>query len=109
MLKRPSIKSPCVADRYAGPGERIAEFSAPNGKGGLISIRQINGGDGVLVSVYRTDPGVAVAGVSELRAALGNALGLLTSYGAAVEIAKSGTPEHKAALAYARRVNEARA
>lgn len=59
-MPRPSIKSPCVADHYADKScERIAEFSAPNGKGGLISIRQHDDGS-VSVSVYRIDPGVMV-------------------------------------------------
>ncbi len=59
-MKRPSIKSPCVADRYADKTcERIAEFSAPNGKGGLIAVRQHPDG-AVTVAVYRLDPGVTV-------------------------------------------------
>lgn len=59
-MARPSIKSPCVADHYADKHcERIAEFSAPNGKGGLIRIRQNDDGT-VLVSLYRLDPGVIV-------------------------------------------------
>jgi hypothetical protein len=59
-MKRPSIKSPCVADRYADPNrERIAEFLAPNGKGGLIRVHQCDNGN-VTVEVYRCDEGVTV-------------------------------------------------
>lgn len=57
MAKRPSIKTPCVADRYSGPHERIAEFSASNGKGGLISIQERHDGR-VVVDLYRCDQGV---------------------------------------------------
>lgn len=38
MKRRPSITTPCVADRYAGPQERIAEVSLPDGRGCLISV-----------------------------------------------------------------------
>lgn len=59
-MKRPSIKTPCVADRYADKrAERIAEFSTPSGKGGLIRVRQNDDGS-VLVSLYRLDPGIIV-------------------------------------------------
>lgn len=55
MTKRPSIKSPCVADRYAMTGERIAEFRI--GKiGGLISLRETLIG-GARLEVYRVDGG----------------------------------------------------
>lgn len=65
-MGRPSIKSPCVADRYADQSrERIAEFSTPSGKGGLISIIENDNGE-VLVSVYRCDPGVTVRAEPEL-------------------------------------------
>jgi hypothetical protein len=60
MPRRPSINLKCVADSYAEKSrERIAEFSAPNGKGGLICIRQNDDGT-VTVSVYRLDAGVEV-------------------------------------------------
>ena len=59
MTKRPTIKSPCVADRHHADGERIAEFSAPNGKGGLISLRQMDDGQ-LVISLYRLDAGVIV-------------------------------------------------
>jgi hypothetical protein len=61
MTKRPTITTPCVADRYHATGERIAEFSTPSGKGGLISIREDETGQ-VIVNVYRTDAGVIVKG-----------------------------------------------
>lgn len=64
MARRPSIKSPCNADRHHGPGERIAEFSAPNGKGGLIGVRQHDNG-AVTVNVYRCDDGVIVYGPAD--------------------------------------------
>ncbi len=58
-MKRPTIKSPCVADRYCDRTERIAEFNTPSGKGGLFRVRQ--SGDGkVIAEVYRTDPEIIV-------------------------------------------------
>lgn len=63
---RPSIKSPCVADQYHAPDERIAEFHFPRtGKGGLISLREIYNPkrgtyDSAVVEVYRQDEGVHV-------------------------------------------------
>ncbi|MES2295377.1 MAG: hypothetical protein V4527_18925 [Pseudomonadota bacterium] len=60
-MSRPSIKTRCVADTYADKTrERIAEFSAPNGKGGLISVRQNDDGT-VTVKLYRLDDGVGIA------------------------------------------------
>lgn len=62
MAKRPSIKSPCVADHYHAPGERIAEIS---GAGGvcLLSVREYTRGDGrpgLRVEVYAADETVMV-------------------------------------------------
>lgn len=58
MKQRPTVKTRCVADHYHGPGERIVEFSSPNG-GGLISFFMRE--DGVLsVDLYRLDPTVVV-------------------------------------------------
>ncbi|MER9768922.1 hypothetical protein NKJ09_22990 [Mesorhizobium sp. M0189] len=52
-----------MADGYADKSrERIAEFAAPNGKGGLISIKQHDDGN-VTVVLYRLDPGVIVQAV----------------------------------------------
>lgn len=59
--RRPTINTRCVADRYSGPCERIAEFTTPSGKGGLISIRERDDGR-VIVCVYRVDSGVTVEG-----------------------------------------------
>lgn len=42
-MKRPSIKSPCVADNYAGVGERIAEVMFPDGTSCLIYLRALMG------------------------------------------------------------------
>lgn len=58
-MRRPSIKSPCVADCYHAPNERIAEFSTANGEGGLISIRQLDNGI-TLVELYNVSKGVLI-------------------------------------------------
>lgn len=65
-MKRPSIKSPCVADRYHGTGTRIAEFSTPSGKGGLISVHENENGRAV-VDVYRVDEGVEITTATTTR------------------------------------------
>jgi hypothetical protein len=57
-LKRPQIKTPCVADRHHGPGERIAEVTFPDGRGCLISTAYDRGV--ARVDVYRADPGVVI-------------------------------------------------
>lgn len=63
-MKKPKLKSPCVADRYGLPGERIAEFSI-GGKGGLISLRQ--DGEGVpIIELYQLDPEIKVRVKPEL-------------------------------------------
>lgn len=52
------------ANRHAGSGERIVEFSGPGG-GGLISVRTAMNEDGdpyTIVDVYRTDESVMVYG-----------------------------------------------
>lgn len=56
-MKRPRIITPCVADRHAMKGERIAEFSTDHG-GGLIRVRQSF--DGTEVEIYRCDPTVRI-------------------------------------------------
>lgn len=56
---KPSITTKCPANSYAGRGETIAEFSFPDGSGGLISLRMLADGSPA-VSVYRRDPSVAV-------------------------------------------------
>lgn len=47
------------ANRYAGPDEKIIEFSGPNGAGGLIGFRADENGD-IRVSLYRLDPNVTI-------------------------------------------------
>ena len=49
-MKRPSIKTPCIADRYHGPDERYAEITFPDGRGLLL--RATNDGR---VTLYRAD------------------------------------------------------
>jgi hypothetical protein len=56
-MKRPRIITPCVADRHAMKGERIAEFSTDHG-GGLIRVRQSF--DGTEIEIYRCDPTVRI-------------------------------------------------
>lgn len=63
-MKRPSIKSPCVADRYAAPFERIAEFLTPSGQGGLISVRETADGNAT-VDVYNLTKMVTVTTSTE--------------------------------------------
>jgi hypothetical protein len=58
-MKRPTIKSPCVADRHHVGAERIAEFSGSKGNGGLISVREMADGS-LIVNVYRMDNKVEV-------------------------------------------------
>jgi len=57
--QRPSAAT-AVADRWAGPHERIVEFNANDGtgRGGLISLRVMPSGE-FRVSLYRMD-GVTV-------------------------------------------------
>jgi hypothetical protein len=54
---RPRVLTRCVADQYAGDGQRIIEFSSEAG-GGLISFRVV--GDKLRVEVYRHDGTVVV-------------------------------------------------
>ena len=56
--KRPKVDLRCVASHYAGPAERIMEFSHENG-GGLIGITATVDGK-LFVDVYRYDPTVEV-------------------------------------------------
>lgn len=59
-MKRPSIKSPCVADQHHAPAERIAEITFPDGKGCLVQL--ITRSDGTdSISVYRADKGIEVS------------------------------------------------
>lgn len=59
-MARPKITTTAPASRYASKNERIAEFSATDGTGGLISIAQDANG-GVSVNLYRLDPAVTVS------------------------------------------------
>lgn len=58
MRRKPRVNVNCVASRYAGPNERIVEYS--NGKsGGLISLVTLD--DGTLrVELYRHDAEVSI-------------------------------------------------
>lgn len=52
---RTVVYSPCIADRYHGPNERIIEFAGPGEEhGGLISFRLAPDGR-LAVEVYRMD------------------------------------------------------
>ena len=55
---KPKVTVNCVASRYAGPDERIIEFSHKQG-GGLISFYPTEDG-GLLVNLYHLDPSVMV-------------------------------------------------
>ena len=55
--QKPRVIINCVANQYASPGERIIEFSFPDGTGGLISFYSGN----KTVSVYRVDDSVDVS------------------------------------------------
>ncbi len=59
MTRRPTIKSPCVADRYATGAARIAEFSTTAGNGGLMEVREMEDGT-AQVNLYRLDKGTVV-------------------------------------------------
>lgn len=54
---KPRVITKCVASHYAGPNERIIEFSSRYG-GGLISLMETVGG--LRVDLYRLDPTVTV-------------------------------------------------
>lgn len=57
-MGRPRVITNCVAQQYAGPNERIIEFSSTQG-GGLIAFRECPDGR-LLVSVYNIDDTVNV-------------------------------------------------
>ena len=54
---KPKVKLNCVASKYAGPTERIIEFSSKSG-GGLIAFREHDGK--LTVDVYHQDATVEV-------------------------------------------------
>ena len=59
-MKKAKLTTKCVANQYAGPSERIIEFSFPDGSGGLISFLPANGARKNRVDVYRIDKSVKV-------------------------------------------------
>jgi hypothetical protein len=56
--KRPTVTLRCPADSHHGPGERIVEFSFPDGTGGLLSLRSHPMGN--VVELYRLDRSLVV-------------------------------------------------
>jgi len=58
-MKKPSVKTKCVANNYAMRNERIIEVTGQHGKGCLISIVNLENGE-VLINVYRIDRDVKV-------------------------------------------------
>jgi hypothetical protein len=59
--QKPSVNLRGPANAYAGPNERIIEFSFKDGRGGLIALREGTNGSAT-VEVYRVSRGVAVRG-----------------------------------------------
>lgn len=62
-MKLAQVEPAPGAQKCAAPGERIVQFSFPDGTGGLISLRQFDNGITPainVVEVYRTDGGVRV-------------------------------------------------
>lgn len=57
-MKRPTIKSPCVADRYHLDKERIAEVSFPDGSGCLIRLSTRRGVPEIVI--YRCDTRIEI-------------------------------------------------
>ena len=67
--RRPSIKPARPANQYAGTTETIAEVFSPATearphRGCLVSVREVEnagkGGRGLVIEIYRADPGVFV-------------------------------------------------
>ena len=56
-MPKPKVKVKCVAGHYAGPNERIIEFSSKSG-GGLIAFLETDGH--LRVDVYQIDRTVKV-------------------------------------------------
>ena len=71
-LARPRVLLDCVANDFSSPGERIIEFSFPNGNGGLISLSQPGGR--TIVEIYRTDQGIEIMGPERRKIAAENKL-----------------------------------
>jgi hypothetical protein len=60
-MPKPKVELRCPANAHTGPHERTIEFSYVSGGklyGGLINF--FGKEDGLIVEVYRTDPGVEV-------------------------------------------------
>jgi hypothetical protein len=56
--RKPSVKTKCPAASYAGPLERIVEFSFSDGTGGLIRLAE--GDNGNFVTLYRLDGSINI-------------------------------------------------
>ncbi len=54
-MPKPRIHTDTIADKHAGPDEKIIEFD-----GGLISFRYLNEGKTLRVDLYRLDDNVEV-------------------------------------------------
>jgi len=58
-MTKPMVETNPVANRYAGPNERIVEYATRSGKGGLIAFRETNDGQ-LLVDLYQHDAAVEI-------------------------------------------------
>ena len=56
---RARVTTACVADRYAVSGQKIIEFTFPDGSGGLISFHTSPNGT-PYVALYQMDPSINV-------------------------------------------------
>lgn len=61
-MRKPRVLTKCVANSYAGPDERIVEFSANDGSsnGGLIRLFNLDGR--LFVQLYRLEGVTVIAG-----------------------------------------------
>jgi hypothetical protein len=62
--RKPRVNTNPGANQYAAPGERIIEYTMPDGTGGLISFWTSDTGK-THVHLYRADPGIVIT-VSEV-------------------------------------------
>jgi hypothetical protein len=58
-MAKPKVNTNPVANQYSAPNERIIEYSIRSGLGGLISLREIEGGK-LQVQLYRHDADVEI-------------------------------------------------
>jgi hypothetical protein len=65
-LRRPKVLRRAIADHYASPGQRIIEFSFPDGAGGLISFRQARGDAPNRIELYRVTNGTQVCACGQV-------------------------------------------